>query len=979
MRQWIRQLDWAILLALALAVVAAAPFLARPGLPRETDAELHVYRAAQLGQSVRAGALYPRWAPDLYFGYGYPIFNYYAPLTYYLSNLFGLLPGVDIVGGVKAVFVLGLCAAALGACLLGRELFGPAAGVVAAASFTFAPYVVFIDPHARGDLPEHLAICLLPLAFYAFRRLMSGKGGRGALAGSVLALAALVFSHNLLGLVASGLLLGYWAWEVVVGTGRKRAGWGALAFALAAAIIAFFWLPALLERGAVELNVVGPGHFDFHEHFLSLGELLAPSRISDLGATAPRYRFNLGLAQWLLALPAVGAVALFRRRFPLSSQGGGEGGQTLPSPRPSPWEGEGAVPPPWEGEGAVSPPSEGGVGGGWRVLPYFILAGLGLGFLMLPASTPVWEHVPWMAYLQFPWRLLGAANLMLAVCAAGSVTLLSTWRWRNPVLAATLGAILVLALPVLYPPAWPPEFGGTGPQDIIEWEQHSLALGTTSTGDFLPVGAARGPIHPEPTLVASYAGPGPVDKVNRATLRDGTSVQVVEHGPLHDRFAISSSVKFVLRLYTFYFPGWRATVDGQEVEIEVAHPEGFITLRVPAGPHEVWVRFEDTPPRTAGWIVSAVGLVALVVALALIRNPVYSRAQSASPCTHGRCTHGRNYPVWLGGGLLLFVILKSGLIDPHDNWMRYTSPPGQAWVAQYEQRATFAPIGGEAGGGQIELLGYDLPRQRVRSGDTFSVLLYWHALRPVDTNYQSFVHLARPLHVLWGQEDHLNPGDLPTTRWPLGKYVRDEYEIRILPGTPPGEYVLNVGLYSMAEGYRLQRYDERGQPAGDSLPLASVQVERPRRQPRPAELGLTQEMTVTFPEAGITLVGYVQPYPKVKLPGVWPITLFWRADGDHPAVRARDLVLLDPAGNEVWRFSGIPADYPFEMWQAGEIVRDPIQFVAAAPVNLEKGTYVFGVVVRGDNPVYAEPGNQVSQLDEFVPLGEVEIRVKENE
>jgi hypothetical protein len=81
--------------------------------------------------------------------------------------------------------------------------------VLAAACFTLAPYVVFIDPHARGDLAEHFAVCLLPLAFYAFRRLMSGMGGRTALLGSVLALAALVFSHNLLGLVASALALAY--------------------------------------------------------------------------------------------------------------------------------------------------------------------------------------------------------------------------------------------------------------------------------------------------------------------------------------------------------------------------------------------------------------------------------------------------------------------------------------------------------------------------------------------------------------------------------------------------------------------------------------------------------------------------------------------------------------------------------------------------------------------------------------------------
>ncbi|GAG35601.1 unnamed protein product, partial [marine sediment metagenome] len=74
-----------MLLALALALVAAVPFLTRPGLPRQTDAELHVYRAAELGHALRAGAFYPRWAPDFYYGYGYPIFNYYAPLTYYLA------------------------------------------------------------------------------------------------------------------------------------------------------------------------------------------------------------------------------------------------------------------------------------------------------------------------------------------------------------------------------------------------------------------------------------------------------------------------------------------------------------------------------------------------------------------------------------------------------------------------------------------------------------------------------------------------------------------------------------------------------------------------------------------------------------------------------------------------------------------------------------------------------------------------------
>ena len=901
-----------VILVLALALVASAPFLTRPGLPHQTDAELHVYRAAELGHTLRAGDFYPRWAPDFYFGYGYPIFNYYAPLTYYLANLFDLLPGVDIVGGVKAVFVLGLLVASLGAYLLGRELFGPAAGVLAAASFVFAPYVVFIDPHARGDLAEHFAICLLPLVFLFFHRLMSGVGGRGALLGSVLTLAALVFSHNLMGLVSAVLLLVYWVWEVVFGTGRGRAGWGGLAFVLAAAIIAFFWFPALLESGAVKLEVVGPGHFDFRENFLSLGELFASSRILDLGATAPQYRSNLGLAQWLLALPALGALLLLgARRTPTRSH--------------------------------------------FHTLLYFILAGLALIFLMLPASTVIWERIPGLLYLQFPWRLLGPANLMLAVCVAGGTTLLPANRWRNPILAMGLATILLLALPVLYPPMWSPDFGGTAPGDILEWEQHSLALGTTSTGDFLPVDVTPRCVHPESTLVASYSRPGPVDKVNRATLPDGAAVEIVEHEPLHDRFAVSTPKRFVLRLYTFYFPGWRAYVDGEEVEIEVAGPEGFITLWVPAGEHEVLVRFEDTPPRTAGWVISAVGLTTLVVALLLMPPP-----NLQSPISNLQS------PLWLGGVLLLFVILKSVGIDPQDDWMRYTSPPGQTWAARHEQRVNFD--------GQIELLGYDLPRQRVRSGEKFPVVLYWHALTPLDVNYQSFVHLARPLHILWGQEDHVNPAGLPTTRWPLDKYVWDEYEISVLPGTPPGEYVLNVGLYSMAGGYRLPRYDEHGQIAADSLVLTSVEVERPRRQPRLAELDMTREVMATFSEGGITLLGYTQSHDQMTLPGDWRVTLFWRAVRDRPAARVRDLVLLDTEGHEVWRLSGSPVDghYPFEVWQAGEIVRDPLLFVPAQPVTLASGVYHFGVMVSADEPLVAK-----GMSETFVPLGSVEFLVEE--
>jgi hypothetical protein len=704
-------------------------------------------------------------------GYGYPIFNYYAPLTYYVANALDVLPGVDIVAGTKGVFVLGLLAASVGAYLLGRELFGPHSGVVAAAAFCFAPYVVFIDPHARGDLAEHFAICLIPLAFYAFHQVMQNRGGRGALICSIITLAAIVFGHALLGLVVGLLLFAYWAWLVVLGPGRRRAGWGMLVFVLASAVIAFYWLPFLLERSAIKLNVVGMGHFDYHEHFLSLGELLAPARILDLGATAPRFRYNLGMVQWLLALPAAIVLA-------------------IPSVR-----------------GLAHDAYR------FRVhVAFFLLASLGLVLVMLPISTIAWDLVPGVSYLQFPWRLLGPANVMLAVCAAAGLLTLPE-RWRGTAAAVCVMVVLVSALPVLYPPTWEGDFGGVEPLDMIAWEQQgSFAIGTTSTGDFEPVGAAIVPMQPAPSLLASYDGSGPVDRVNRATLPDGAKVDIVEQRALYDRFAASSPGGFVLRLYLFHFPGWKAYVDGEAVEINVAHPEGFITFWVPEGDHDVIVKFVDTPPRTLGWIVSAVGVATLLLVLIRVGPSGLGHAE--------RRVLGSRALAKIGGALLIFVLIKGAVADIRAGWAWLDSPPGRAFVAQQEVHVNY--------GGEIELVGYDLPRTQVRPGESIDLVLYWRALMPLDRNYQTFVHVAQPLDRVWAQEDHLNPGmkhgGVPTTLWPLDKYVWDEYEIPIPVELPPGEYLLNAGLYLMDEGTRLAVYDEAGQVAGDGFVLGSIEV-----------------------------------------------------------------------------------------------------------------------------------------------------------
>ncbi len=230
----LRRIDPGFAVVLLLSLVAIWPLAARASLPQETDAELHIFRLAELSYLVRGGEFYPRWAPNFYHGYGYPIFNYYAPLTYYVGLVFELMPVLDAVDGAKAVFVLGLLGAGFGMYGFVRDNWGRPSGYLAAALYVYAPYVQYVDPIARGALAESFSLGVFPLALWALDRLRrQPTGGRWVMA--VLLIAAVILSHNLMALLFFGLLTAWVLWQTVTrrdGSSRWRWLWGALGLGL---------------------------------------------------------------------------------------------------------------------------------------------------------------------------------------------------------------------------------------------------------------------------------------------------------------------------------------------------------------------------------------------------------------------------------------------------------------------------------------------------------------------------------------------------------------------------------------------------------------------------------------------------------------------------------------------------------------------------------------------------------------------------
>jgi hypothetical protein len=770
-----RRFDSGYLLVLLIALIAIWPFISRASLPQETDAELHIFRLMELGYLVAGGEWYPRWAPDFYHGYGYPIFNYYAPLAYYGGLPIERLPWFDAVDGVKFVFVLGLLLAAVGVYGFVRDNWGRPAGYVAAAVYLYAPYVQFIDPHARGVLAESFSLGLMPLALWALDR-WRRTGAPGAWVGSALGIAAVILSHNLMAILFGCMLGGWVVWHSLFSLVRRDTltvpTWSLwLLLGLGLGLSAFFWLPLVLERNAVELNtLIGQGdNFDFRTHFVPLPELLAFPGWLDWGATEPAFRFSLGIAQWLLG--GLGLLLLLLRRVSHAYH-----------------------------------------------LSFFALSLGLLLFLMLPESELVWTAVPILPYFQFPWRLLGAAALALAVLAgAATDALLRLLRpyWGDGVgwVTAVLVALpLLLGLPLSQPAPWP-DFGEVNRLRLTMLENSGRWLGTTSTADFVPATVEMLPGR-SGAVTAGFSNNSPLDRVNRPTLPEGTAVQMTEVTPLHFRYQVTAPESFRLRLFLFDFPGWQVRLNGELIETELGRPEGFIVVPVPAGEHLVEVRFGSTPPRTAGWMLAGFSLL-----LALAGGFVWWLAGvDRTGLEPSSIANLSDWPglerrvLWMVVGITAVFLL---ILQPL-NLLHYHSTGFQAALARQSLFADF--------GDQIALIGYDTGHQSANPGEIIDVSLYWKAMNDLDISYQVFVHLLAPDGFLVSQSDKINPGEFPTRRWPLDKYVLDHHRLYVPEGIAPGQYAVSVGLWVQDEGWRLPVM-ENGRQAGDSYQLFVLTVQ----------------------------------------------------------------------------------------------------------------------------------------------------------
>jgi hypothetical protein len=872
------RLDLGLLVVLLLPIFVVLPLL-QPGLPRTADGYLHLLRAVEVDRSWQDGVYYPRWAPDMAFGYGYPVFNYFAPLLYHLIAAVHLT-GLWLQTSLKVVLIGCIVLGGLGVYSLAKDLFGARSAVLAAACYVYAPYPLK-DLFVRGAYAEFLALSLMPATLWAFNRLVT-RGKALYMVTAPTLCAAVILSHNISAMLFLPVLVGFAAWSICSTRRWYKARDVTLALALALCLTAFFWVPALAEKPAVKLDRMTEAHFDFRNHFLTLKELLSPSVEPDSSAFNPVWLYNIGTAQLVLA----GLGALVVLTGPVGRR------QRL--------------------QGA-----------------FFLVVMLAAAFMTLSASKPVWEHVPLLAFTGFPWRFLGIAVLAGSVLAVLSVSLWTRVPWRHAgmvFLALSLVLTVTSAFVHLYG-RWP-HGGGEEitAKDVVLYEKSSGVIGTTGASEAFPIWVVEEP--KDSPLVSQYLSSSPISKLDEGSLPESAQAELLAHSVVSDEYRFVAVEPFTARFNTIYFPGWQAFVDGGSVPVTPSYPDGLITVQVPAGEHRVLVRFADTPVRTLANIVSGAGLVATAgITLFLWAARRRRRSGEVQGSAENRVPFAQ--AALLAGALLLLFVVKTAVIDPSTTWFRKSSPPGQVIGAQNSAHLNL--------GDEVRLLGYDISSESVVPGGTLEVTLYWEAQRRSHEDYSVFLHLddLRPNYVSWSTSEELSPADLPTSSWVTGFYVSDHHVLNISRETPPALYVLRAGMYRPDSGERLSVLDEEGNTLSDSIELARIRV----RRTTPLDLsGVTMEGPFSFGDR-VKLIGYTLGDARVTPGSYARLVLYWEALKEMEEGYTVFVHVVDDQGQTRAQADGVPMAgmYPTWTWLQGEVLAD--EHLVPVEIDVEPGTY----------------------------------------
>lgn len=539
----------ALMILLWLSWWSIKPFFVEGFFPMHDDTQ--VGRVVAMGRALRVGQFPVRWVADLGYGYGYPLFNFYGPLPYYVGG-FAYLFGFNGLVATKIMFVVGIVLAQLAMYALAASIFGVSGGLIAGAFYLFAPYHA-VQIYVRGAVGEFWTLVFLPVLALGLWLVSSrSRPTMGVIIGA-LALAGVITTHTILGYVltlfAVTALLTYWPVAKISRLHISLKPYISTVL-LGLGLSAFFWLPAISEMRFTSVASQIGSSADYRLHFVCLNQLW--NSPWGFGGSAPGcldgMSFKLGKLHILIALITM-IFWFLRCRFRSKR---------------------------------VSLP----------LLAVFWMTITSV-FLLLQSSEWLWKLIPFSAYIQYPWRFLAFAIYGLSFLSGGIVLV-----WKNKLLRWLSTGALIIGVVMINSKWFVPQYIYQRSAADFESEDELKFRVSRISDEYLPPEIER-PLYTEAVV------PKTIDS------DDGLKInQEVDTG-IYARYLINANQGREIRINRAYFPGWQYLVNGKEIKPRLQ--QGLPYLKVPDGENVVELLFRNTPVRTIANMISLVSIGVLLI------------------------------------------------------------------------------------------------------------------------------------------------------------------------------------------------------------------------------------------------------------------------------------------------------------------------------------------------------------------------------
>ena len=539
----------------ATAVVAPMFFL---GNASGHDISFHLASWLDVAGQWREGVAYPRWAEWANWGFGEPRFIFYPPASWTLGAALGSVLPWRMVPG--AFIWLALVLSGVSMWRLARESLPGMQAVAAALIFMVNPYQLMVV-YYRSDFAELLATALFPLLLLGILRVVRDRSRQGSRS---IPLVAIVFAGIWLANAPAAVIATYSvALLLAAGSLEQRSIrpliFGGAAMALGFGLAAFYILPAAFEQRWVQIAQVVEGNLHLDQNFLFTH------------SNDPEF----ALFNWKVSSAALGTILMAGIAAVFSARRRRE--------YPAIW---------------------------WML----VALGSASAFMMFPASIWLWRYLPKLQFLQFPWRWLAPLGIPYAFFLASAI---SQWRWRW-VGYCGLAIVIAGAATAIVRDAW--------------WDSEDIPIlaaairtghGYEGTDEYAPLGCDRynlpgAILDPDsPEIFTRQPPTPPVERFDPASdtvvsLGDGDAqISIGRWNAEAKDFRVESAAPVTLALRLVNYPAWRIRVDGAIAEAASQPETARMLLQVPAGRHDVDIRFRRTPDRTAGAAIS--GLAALLL------------------------------------------------------------------------------------------------------------------------------------------------------------------------------------------------------------------------------------------------------------------------------------------------------------------------------------------------------------------------------